>query len=135
MLTTAVVRGPRRQEALLAAVVHTILPPFPPLPPVERTAVTADVVATVVEQISAMPSFLRVPYRGALVAFDLLSVLRFGRPFRGLDDRHQRAWLETWGERGVGPMRAVVKLVRSCTLFAWFDHPRVGSALDAAATH
>ena len=127
-------RDSRRQEALLTAVVHSLLPPFPTLPPGERSAVAADVVATVVDQITAMPGFLRVPYRSALVAFDLLPVLRFGRPFRGLDDRRQRAWLESWDERGVGPMRAVVKLVRSCTLFAWFDHPRVGSALDAATT-
>jgi hypothetical protein len=128
------VRDSRRQEALLAAVVHSLLPPFPTLPPADRTAVAADVVATVADQITAMPSFLRVPYRSALVAFDLLPLLRFGRPFRGLDDRRQRAWLESWDERGVGPMRAVVKLMRSCTLFAWFDHPRVGSALGVNAT-
>lgn len=121
-----------RQETLLAAVVHSLLPSVPALPPTERVAIASDVVTAVAAQIAAMPSFLRVPYRSALVAFDLLPVMRFGRPFRSLDERRQRAWLGLWEERGVGPMRAMVKLVRSCTLFAWFDHPRVGPALVAA---
>lgn len=125
--------GRRPQEALLAAIVRALLPPSPALPAAEQAAVAADVVTTVSMQIAAMPSLLRVPYRGALVAFDLLPLVRFGRPFRALDDARQRAWLAAWDERGIGPTRAVVKLVRSCTLFAWFDHPRVGPALDAAS--
>jgi hypothetical protein len=134
MVTTAFVVSPRRQEALIAAIVHSVLPTFPPLPPADRTAVTATVVTTVGNQIAAMPGFLRVLYRSALLAFDLLAVMRFGRPFRRLDAAQRRVWLEAWDERGVGAMRAVVKLVRSCALFAWFDHPRVGSALEAVAT-
>ena len=120
------------QEALLAAIVHCLLPPFPELPAAERAAVTADVVTLVGAQIAAMPRFLRLPYRSALAAFDLLCVLRYGRPFRALDESRQRAWLEAWDERGVGATHAMVKLVRSCTLFAWFDDPRVGSALGLA---
>lgn len=122
----------RPQEALLTSIVQCVLPPFPALPATDRAAVADDVVGTVGAQIAAMPRFLRIPYRGALSALDLLCVLRYGRPFRLVDEARQRAWIETWDERGIGPTRAVVKLVRSCTLFAWFDHPRVSSILADA---
>ena len=76
----------RPQEALLTAIVGCFLPPFPALPAAERAAVADDVVASVGAQIAAMPRFLRLPYRSALTAFDLLCVLRYGRPFRALDE-------------------------------------------------
>jgi hypothetical protein len=127
------VSGAQPQEALLACIVGCLLPAFPELPAAERAAVAGDVIAQVGAQIAAMPRFLRLPYRSALAAFDLLCVLRYGRPFRALDEVRQRAWVAAWDERGVGATRAVMKLVRSCTLFAWYDHPRVGPALLAAA--
>lgn len=97
----------------------------------DRAAVEDDVARLVATQIAAMPSFLRLPYRCALVGFDLLPLVRWGRTFRGLDGGRRAAWVATWDERGLGPTHAFVKLVRSCSLLAFFDHPRVGAALAA----
>jgi hypothetical protein len=122
--------GPASQ-LLVAAVVESLLPSGPVLAAEERADVATDVARVVATQIAAMPTFLRLPYRAALLAFDLLPALRHGRSFRGLDAVDRAAWVRRWDERGVGAMRAFVKLVRSCTLFAWYDHPRVTAALAA----
>ena len=119
------------QAPLVAALVESLLPSGPVLAVEDRAGVAADVARVVASQIAAMPTFLRLPYRGALLAFDLLPALRHGRSFRGLEAAERAAWVRRWDERGVGPMRAFVKLVRSCTLFAWYDHPRVAAALAA----
>ena len=71
----------------LQAVVTVILPRYPDLDPGVRAAVEQDVARYVARQIGSMPSFLRIPYRLALLAFDWLAaaVLRspVPRPARG----------------------------------------------------
>ena len=122
------------QEQLIGAVVRSVLPERPALDVDTRAAVEADVTRLVATQIGAMPGFLRLPYRCALLGFELLPVLRWGRTFRALDAERRRAWVALWDERGLGPMHAFVKLVRSCTLLGFYDHPRVAAALAATAT-
>jgi hypothetical protein len=124
---------PRSRGSLAAEIVASFLPRRPALPAAERAAVEDEVTRAVVAQLGAMPPGLRLAVRAALAAFDVLPVLRWGRTFRRLDTDRRQAWIRTWDEGGVGPMPALVKLLRACSLFAWFDHPRVTAALAAGA--
>jgi hypothetical protein len=119
------------QASLVTALVESLLPTDPVLDVDVRADVATDVAHLVVTQIRAMPPFLRLPYRAALLSFDLLPVLSYGRSFRALDRTAREGWIRRWDERGLRATRAFVKLVRSCTLFAWYDHPRVAAALGA----
>jgi hypothetical protein len=130
-ISLSTVPGTSPEAPLVAALVVSLVPARPSLAPDEREAIVADVARLVASQIAALPTFLRLPYRLALLAFDLLPLLRWGRTFRHLDADTQRAWIRLWDEGGVGPTRSFVKLIRSCTLLAWFDHPRVTAAFGA----
>src|SRR5262245_48510590 len=77
-----------------------------------------------------MPTFLRVPYRIALFAFNWLAVLRYRRPFVALGDELAATYLALWSNRGLGLNRDFVKLIRSCALLAYFDHPATRARLD-----
>jgi hypothetical protein len=116
---------------LLGEIVRSLLPVRPALPAEERAAVEAEVVRAVAAQLASMSTALRLGVRTGLLAFRALPLVRWGRTFPALDETHRRAWIRTWDESGVGPMPALVKLLRSCILFAWFDHPRVAAALAA----
>lgn len=123
---------PAVPSATVAAMVTRLLPDdFPALDPAARAGVERDVAAYVAGQIAAMPDFLRLPYRFALLGFALLPLLRFGRPFAALAPARQAACLRWWGAAPLAPMRDVVKLVRSTALLVFFDHPVVRAALDA----
>jgi hypothetical protein len=122
-----------REREVVDAAVAALLRDVPPLGDDTREQVVRDVAVFLAAQIAGMPSTLRVPYRAALAAFDLLPLLRYGRPFHLLENSAQVAWLDLWGERGGLPTRSFVKLLRSCVLFAYFDHPVVVARLEAAA--
>jgi len=97
-----------------------------------RARVHEDVVAHVVTQIEQMPSILALPYRLALWAFGLLPVLRYGRTFLGLTPPRQAVYLSSWSNAVIAPARDFIKLIRSCALLAYFDHPQVCEALRSA---
>lgn len=80
-----------------------------------------------------MPAFVRVPFSIALIAFQWLAVARYGRRYTRLDRARQRAFTSAWARSPVRAMRDVVKLVRSCALFAYLDHPIVRARLGGGA--
>lgn len=123
-----------RRAATVAAVVESLLPSVPTLEAGVRAAVVADVVRFVSSQIAALPDFLRAPYGLALVGFEWLPVLRYGRPFGALDDTRRAAYLAFWSEAPIGAMRNVVKVIRSCALLAYYDHPALAAALAKPAS-
>jgi hypothetical protein len=119
-------------SATLAAIVRVILPPHPELDAADRNTVEVEVTRYVARQIQSMPGFLRVPYRAALLAFDLLPLLRYARPFRALAPAGQAAYLAQWNEAPIAAMRDVIKLMRSSALLVYYDHPLVIARLEAA---
>jgi hypothetical protein len=121
-------------DRTVGAITECLAPTFPVEEPASRAAVLADVTAFVVSQVGALPDFLRYPYRLALFAFEWLAVLRYGRPFAGLDPERRQAWVELWAESPIGATRNFVKLIRSCALLAYYDHPAVQAPLNAQVT-
>lgn len=115
----------------LAALTVSLLPPWPALPAVSRREIEAEVIGYVDRQVSRMPLFLRLPYLGVLVIFSWGAAFRYGRPFAQLAARQRQAWVNLWAQSPVVPMRDFVRLVRSCALLAWFDHPTVSVAMRA----
>ena len=132
-LAAAPVGLPRRLgpsgEATVAAIVGCLVPAEPALAPSTRAAVLDDVTRFVGSQIAALPDFLRLPYRVAMTGFEWLPILRWGRPFRGLDADRRRAYLDLWTHAPVGAMRNFVKLIRGCALLAYYDHPALAASL------
>ena len=124
----------RHRDAIITAIVTDLLPSHPALDLVDRRTVAADVVAFVASQVQRLPDFLRVPYGVALFAFEGLPILRWGRPFRALDGRRRHAYLVLWTASNLGAPRNFIKLLRSCTLLAYYDHPTVRARLEEAAT-
>ncbi len=120
------------ETKVIRRLVQLLLPRYPELETAVRAGVEHDVTAFVAGQIRSMPSFLRLPYRLALFACNWLAVLRYGKPLLALGDAAAAAYLSLWSSAGIGPTRDFVKLIRSCTMLAYFDHPRVRDGLDAA---
>jgi len=115
----------------LQAVVTVILPRYPDLDPGVRVAVEQDVARYVARQIGSMPSFLRIPYRLALLAFEWLPLLFYGRPFRALPAARSARYLAWWNDAPILAMRDFVRLIRSSALLVYFDHPAVVQQLAA----
>lgn len=124
--------SPARRQ-LVAEIVGALAPHEPALAPAARERALRDTVRFVASQIEAMPSYLRLPYLLALSAFDWLALLRHGRRFPGLAPARREAWIESWSASALAPRRDFVKLLRSCTLLAFFDHPAVRARLIAEA--
>ena len=123
---------PSHQRRVVAEIVGLVTPAeFVPDPEALARA-QDDATDFVCSQIAAMPSFLRLPYRLALTAFNLLPVLRWARPFARLPERTRAAYLSGWSDGGVSLNRDFVKLLRSCALLAYFDHEEVRRQLGSA---
>ena len=122
----------RQRDAIVTAIVADLLPSHPALDAGERVTVAADVVAFVVAQVRGLPEFLRVPYGAAAFAFDGLALLRWGRTFRMLDGARRHAYVAFWAGSPLGATRNFVKLIRSCTLLAYYDHPAVRARLETS---
>ncbi len=132
------IHTPRRlspsQRQVVAEIIGLVLPERPSLSAPERARVHSAVTGFVASQIEALPTFLALPYRVALVAFGLLPTLRYGRRFNRLNEASQAAYLAFWSEGPVAPARDFTKLIRSCALLAYFDHPDVRSHLPMPGT-
>lgn len=114
---------------MVAEIVRLLTPEYPVRDDATRAEVHHDVVAFVASQIGALPDFLRLPYKLAIVVFELLPVLRHGRPFRSLGDDAKRSYLAFWSDGKIGALRNFVKLIRGCALLAYYDHPLVRAEL------
>ena len=125
------------RKRTISHIVRLLLPAYPELDAATKSRVHADASAFVISQIGAMPSFLRLPYKLAITGFELLPLARRGRRFHALAEEHQRSYLAFWSAAKIGAMRDFVKLIRSCALLAYFDHPSVAGRLpetEAATT-
>jgi hypothetical protein len=120
-----------QQDRTTAAIVTSLAPSFPAVDASTRRAVLTDVSSFVDAQIGALPDFLRFPYRIALTGFEWLPVLRWGRRFTALDEERQRVYVDYWSDAQLGLMRNFVKLIRSCALLAYYDHPALQERLNA----
>jgi hypothetical protein len=115
----------------MVEIVRLTVPAYPDLDDQARARVDADVTDFVASQIGALPSFMHLPYRLGITAFQLLSLLRHGRRFAFLPKPAKESYLSFWSDGKIGPMRDFVKLIRSCALLAYFDHPEVRKRLLA----
>ncbi len=120
----------RRSTTTVRDIVATLLPSYPELEGRDRQVVERAVSDYVAAQIDAMPSFLRLPYRLALLAFEVMPAPRYGRPFGRLRPALRESYLASWSRAPVPPMRDFVKLIRSTALLVFFDHPLVRARLE-----
>lgn len=120
----------RGQRRTVAAIVDRLLPSAPELAAEARRRVAEASTRFVAVEIESIPRFLRVPYLLAVLGFEWLALLRYGRPFSRLAAERQRAYLALWSDFPIGPPRDFVKLIRGCALLAYFDHPEVRAALE-----
>lgn len=119
-----------RVRAIVRALVETLVPPFPPLEREATEEVLSDVTRFVETQIRHLPTYLRVPYTFGLLVFDLGALLYERRTFRRCAPSGREVYLARWAQSKFGPLQDFVKLVRSCGLFAYFDHPIVLAELE-----
>ncbi|MEW6735059.1 MAG: hypothetical protein AB1489_27460 [Acidobacteriota bacterium] len=116
---------------LIAKLVSPLLPEQPVLNTEDRYSVETATINFVVAQIAAMPAFLRLPYQIALHSFNWLALLRYGRPYVRLDLTTRQRYVEMWADSPLGVMRDFVKLIRSCALLQYLDHPIALAQLEA----
>jgi hypothetical protein len=121
------------QDRTIAAIVTALAPAFPVIDAATQQGLLADVSGFVASQVAALPDFLRAPYRLALVGFEWLPALRWGRRFTALDEAPQQRYVARWSASRLGVMRNFVKLIRSCARLAYYDHPALHDALRAQA--
>src|SRR5262245_43507470 len=118
------------ERRTVASIVALVIPEFPRLEAPVHARVHDDVCRYVLEQIGSMAAFLAGPYRMAILGFEALPVFRYGRTFHALSRPRQHTYLSLWSAAPLGAMRDFVKLIRSCALLAYFDHPDVRRALE-----
>ena len=109
---------------------RSLYPKEPLLTPEEKAQVEEKVVSYLAGQILAMPVYLKVPYMLALHLFNYLSCFRFGLPFTVIDQEKQGKYVSFWSRSPIGLMRDFIKLIRSCVLLAYLDHPLVLQELE-----
>lgn len=120
-----------RNRRIISGIIATMTPDHPKLDGDAHARVHADVTDFVGSQVQAMPSFLRLPYKLALTAFAYLPLLRYRKPFLALDAVTQARYLSSWSDARISVFRDFVKLIRSCAVLAYFDHPLVMQRLEA----
>jgi len=118
-------RAADRLGTTLLAVARPMLPTLPPLSDDDRTHVEADLMEHLRAQILAMPTHLRIPFTIALFAFEALPVLSYLRPFHRVSRETQTRIISSWNRSPIPQFRDLIKLVRSCALLAYLDHPIV----------
>jgi hypothetical protein len=119
-------------RTLLVLVTRLLLPEEPVLTHEEKITVEDNVVQYLATQIIAMPVYLKVPYIFALHVFNFLSLFRFGLPFTKINTARQVKYVRFWSQSRIGLMRDFIKLMRSCVLLAYLDHPLVLKELEAS---
>jgi hypothetical protein len=118
-------------DTLLANIVRPLLPNEPQLAPDQRGEAERATLDFVRTQILDMPTYLRLPYQLALWGFNWLALLRYGRLYVRLDLARQQRYVTMWANSPIGLMRDFVKLIRSCALLQYLDHPLVLAQLEA----
>jgi hypothetical protein len=121
----------RGVEGILAGIIRGLLPVEPALAAELRERVERETVAFVASQIRDMPTHLRVPYLWLARGFNWMALRQYARPYTGLDPAKQRDYLSVWIHSTVGFKRDFIKLLRSCSLLFYYDHPEVTRAMEA----
>jgi hypothetical protein len=113
-------------------IVGTLLPDWPEVPKDARAAASAHTVAWVKRAIRAAPLHVRLGVLG--LSLVLGAALRL-RLLGVADERERSARAEAvhhlFGSLP-GPAAAVIRLYRSTTLLAWFEHPAIAARLVPA---
>ncbi|MBN2564019.1 MAG: hypothetical protein JXQ75_24155 [Phycisphaerae bacterium] len=115
---------------ILEAIVRPLLPVEPVLQPDVRRQVEDAVVDFVAAQIRDMPSYLRLPYGFAMIGFNWMAVRQYARTYLRLDEVKQRDYIAVWIHSLISVKRDFIKLIRSCALLSYYDHPLVAAALE-----
>jgi hypothetical protein len=115
---------------LLVHVVRPLLPDKPRLNGTRHLTVEQEVIDFLAAEIAAMPGYLRMPYQVALRGYNWLALLRYGRPYVGLDPSTQAQYMRSWSDSPLGSMRDFIKLIRSTVLLQYLDHPLVRAELE-----
>ncbi len=118
------------QNPILAAIISVLLPKDPYLSAEEKAEVERAVVDFVSAQIAGMATYMRVPYGMAMMGFNWMALRPYGRSFVHLDPVKQRDYLGMWIHSTLGVKRDFIKLIRSCALLCFYDHPVVLKHLD-----
>lgn len=122
------------QRRIVGGLVRLLVPDYPDLDAATQETVLRDASDFVCSEIRAMPSYLRLPYKLVIAGFATLAFVRYARRFTSLRADQGRAYLAFWADSRIGPMRDFVKLIRSCALLAYFDHPLVAAQLRRQRT-
>jgi hypothetical protein len=104
-------------ERTAAAIVDTIVAGFEGDPRHRRLGRRPAVVGFVLGQVAHLTSPLRLPLRAATCGLSLLAVLATGAPFHRLSLPRRRRLVEGWRKSAIGPIRDVVRLYDSLTVF------------------
>jgi hypothetical protein len=119
-------------KALLVSMARLLYPKEPVLTREGMVIVEEDVMRYLTGQILAMPAYLKVPYVLALHGFNCLSLFRFGLPFTHMRRSQQLRYIRFWSASPIGLMRDFIKLIRSCVLLSYLDHPLVLKEMESA---
>ena len=120
-----------KTHEVVTHIVKFLLPNELPVMDTEHTLVEGDVVEFVLSQILAMPTYLRIPYQIALHMFNLLPILICGKVFICLDKNNQKKYIALWNKSPVSMMRNFIKLICSCALLQYYDHPVILKYLES----
>ena len=115
---------------ILALIVCSLMPEDPHLADSERNKVESDVVQFVNNQITSLPAYLRIPFKILISIFNCFAIFVCGNVFYNLNKKSQIDYLNLWTNSGLKPMRDFIKLMRSCTLLQYYDHPLVFSKIN-----
>ena len=120
-----------------AATIDTLLPEWPALPEQTRATVSSHCAAFVSRQIGLAPAHVRLGIRVLFLAFTAFAFLRAGlRPLGSMPRERRAALLREFGLDAVPLLLSLERVLRSLTMVAFLDHPKVTAAIDeSAAVH
>ncbi len=115
-----------------ALIVGTLLPDWPEVPKDARALAFADTVAWVERAVRGSPLHVRLGVLGLSLVIGAALRLRLS----GVADERERA-ARAEAVFGLfqslpGPASSVIRLFRSLTLLAWFEHPVIAAAMGTA---
>ena len=110
---------------ILSAVIVSVLPDVLGLNEESGLEVQNDVINFVAGQVESLPRFLFLPYCSLLLIFNYACLLFKGNFFTELVKIEQLNYLRMWSYSKLRFMRDFIKLIRSCSLLRYYDHPLI----------
>jgi hypothetical protein len=116
------------------AIIDALLPEWPPIPSEYRASLSVRCARFVRQQIALAPAHIGLGIRVLFLAFCAFSFLRLGmRRLRSVSREQRIGALQAFaGERA--PFAALERLLRSMTLVAFLEDPRVLRSLGEEAS-